>query len=233
MKKRIILGLSLLTAGFAQAGDLTLSGFTTIAAGKAYEGYEGSFMEFQCPCFIANYQNGTVYEKKKWSAKPESLVGLQMKYQFNDKLSGTVQAVSRASEDGKADVDWAYLTYDLTPDTTVHVGRRRLPIYAFSDSVYIGYSLPWIRVPQDIYGWEVGAYNGAQVTHRKTVGNWSVTGSVFAGQESTKKKGRLQASGPSLGRKRPRRAAIRDANHVPRCNKIHRSAQNARPRKRK
>src|SRR5882724_722257 len=43
-----------------------------------------------------------------------------------------------------------------------------------------------------------------------------------------RKKGRLQASGPSLGRKRPRRAAVRDANHVPRCNNLHRNAQNAR-----
>src|SRR6185369_3885206 len=47
-------------------------------------------------------------------------------------------------------------------------------------------------------------------------------------REIAKKKGRLQASGPSLGRKRPRRAAVRDANHVPHCNKIHRIAQNAR-----
>ena len=47
-------------------------------------------------------------------------------------------------------------------------------------------------------------------------------------RKSAKKKGRLQASGPSLGRKRPRRAAVRDANHVPHCNNVHRTAQNAR-----
>src|SRR5205085_12536700 len=51
-------------------------------------------------------------------------------------------------------------------------------------------------------------------------------GRLAAGKSN--KKGRLQASGPSLGRKRPRRAEVRDANHVSRCNKIHRSAQNAR-----
>lgn len=184
--KKLILGLSLIAAGLAHAGDLTISGFTTIAAGKAYSGYDGTFNEFKCPCFIANYEHGTTYEKNRWSLSPESLAGVQLRYQFNDKFSATAQAVSRASENMKADLDWAYLSYDVTPDTTVHVGRRRLPIYAFSDSVYIGYSLPWIRVPQDIYGWEVGAYNGINVTHRKTVGNWAVTGSVFAGQESTK-----------------------------------------------
>lgn len=193
MKKlTIALALAFAFAGAAHAGDLTVSGFTTIAAGKAYEGTDGSFNAFQCPCFIANYEHGTTYEKKQWSLKQESLAGLQLRYQFNDKLSATAQAVTRASENMKVDVDWAYLSYDVTPDTTVHAGRRRLPIYAFSDSVYIGYTLPWIRVPQDIYGWEVGAFNGVTVTHRKSVGDWALTGSLFAGQESTKKNLEMQ-----------------------------------------
>jgi hypothetical protein len=68
----------------------------------------------------------------------------------------------------------------------VQVGRRRLPIYAYSDSYYIGYSLPWVRVSQDIYGWEIGAYNGINVRHTRSIGDWAVTGSVFAGQEVTK-----------------------------------------------
>src|SRR5439155_11512051 len=39
---------------------------------------------------------------------------------------------------------------------------------------------------------------------------------------------RLQASGPSLGRKRPRRAAVGDANRVPHCNNVHRTAPKSR-----
>lgn len=171
-------------AGLAHAGELTMSGFATVAGGKAYSGFEGEFMEFKCPCFIANYEHGTVYEKRRFSLSQESLAGIQGKYAFNDKLSATVQAVGRAS--GTAEMDWAYLSYDLTPDTTLQVGRRRLPIYAYSDSVYIGYTLPWVRVPQDIYGWEVGAYNGINLTHRVGIGEWALTGNVFAGQESTK-----------------------------------------------
>jgi hypothetical protein len=190
--KKLTLALALALAGAAHAGDLTVSGFTTIAAGKAYDGTDGTFNAFHCPCFIANYEHGTTYEKNQWSLKQESLAGLQLRYQFNDQLSATAQAVVRPSVNKAAEVDWAYLSYDVTPDTTVHVGRRRLPIYAFSDSVYIGYSLPWIRVPQDIYGWEVGAFNGVTVTHRKSVGDWAVTGSVFAGQESTKKNLEMQ-----------------------------------------
>lgn len=183
---KTIFALLLAATGVAHADDFSFSGFATVTAGKAYSGYDGQFMEFKCPCFIGNYEHGATYGKNQWDLSRESLLGLQGTYKFSDKLSATVQAVSRASQNGKADVDWAYLSYDITPETTVSAGRRRLPIYAFSDSVYIGYTLPWARVPQDIYGWELGAYNGVSVRHTRAIGDWAVTGTVFAGQEITK-----------------------------------------------
>lgn len=176
--------LFLITAGLTHAGDFTLSGFSTIVGGKAYSGYNGDFMNFKCPCFIGNYENGTVYENKKFTFKPESLVGVQGKYAFNEQISATAQVIARAEGDSPQ-LQWAYASYDISPETTVHVGRRRLPIYAYSDSLYIGYTLPWVRVPQDLYGWEIGSYNGISVTQRGSVGTWAVTGHVFAGQEST------------------------------------------------
>jgi hypothetical protein len=185
MKKLIIAAL-LSSAGMAYADDLSFSGFATVTAGKAYSGSSGEFMGQACPCGIGNYEHGMVYHGGEWSLSRESLVGLQAKYQLTNKLSATVQAVSRASEHGKPEVDWAYLSYDIAPDTTIQAGRRRLPIYAYSDSVYVGYTLPWARVPQDIYGWEVGAYNGVNIRHSRSFGDWAVTGTVFAGQETTK-----------------------------------------------
>ena len=184
--KKLTIGLLLAGASVAHAGDLTLSGFSTITAGKAFDGYQGDFFEFKCPCFIGNYEHGATYEQNRLSLAKESLLGVQGKYQFNDRLSATVQVVARASENGKPEVDWAYLSYDIAPSTTVQVGRRRLPIYAYSDSVYIGYTLPWVRVPQDIYGWEVGAYNGVNLSHTVSLGNWALTANLFGGQETTK-----------------------------------------------
>jgi hypothetical protein len=184
--QKLLTSLLLCGAGCAQAGDPTLSGFTTIAAGQAYSGDQGTFHDFRCPCFIANFEHGTVYERKRVSLAPESLAGLQLKYAFSDAVSGTVQVVARASGHLTPDIDWAYLTLDLSPTTTVQVGRRRLPLYAFSDSVDVGYSLPWVRVPQDVYGWEIGLYNGANLSERAMLGSWSLIGNVFAGQESTR-----------------------------------------------
>ncbi|PWF41188.1 hypothetical protein C7C56_025005 [Massilia glaciei] len=42
-----------------------------------------------------------------------------------------------------------------------------------------------MRVPQDIYGWEIGAYNGANVSYSTSVGSWALTGNLFAGQEKS------------------------------------------------
>lgn len=186
--KKLITGLLLGAAAMsaAHADDLTISGFATVAAGKAFGGTSGQWNEFDCPCYIANYEHGAVYNRNRVSASEETLGGLQLKYKINDQLSATAQVVSRASENMKGEIDWAYLTWDVSADTTLQVGRRRLPIYAFSDSVYIGYTLPWIRVPQDIYGWEIGAYNGVNLSHRKTFGDWAVIGNIFTGQEVTK-----------------------------------------------
>ncbi len=184
--KKLIVAILLASAGAASAGDLTVSGFATLTGGKAYDGYQGEFFDNTCPCFIGNYEHGAIYDKNQFSFAKESLVGLQGKYQFTDQLSGTVQGVARATKDSHFDVDWAYLSYDLSPELTVQVGRRRLPIYAYSDSVYVGYTLPWVRVPQDIYGWEVGAYNGANVSYTLSLGDWAVRANLFAGQENTK-----------------------------------------------
>ncbi len=184
--KKLTLALLMASAGVASAGDFTVSGFATLTGGKAIDGWDGALYDAGCPCFIGNYEHGAVYQQNKFSFAKESLLGLQGKYQFSDKLSGTLQAVSHASRDGKLDVDWAYLSYDVTPELTVQAGRRRLPIYAYSDSVYVGYTLPWVRVPQDIYGWEVGAYNGANVSYTTSLGDWAVRANLFAGQESTK-----------------------------------------------
>ena len=182
----LLMAAAATVSGAASAGDLTVSGFATVTAGKAFDGYTGEFLDASCPCFIGNYEHGAIYERKQLSLSKESLAGIQGKLQLTDKLSGTVQVVGRASEHLKPEVDWAYLSYDVSPEVTVQAGRRRLPIYAYSDSVYVGYTLPWVRVPQDIYGWEIGAYNGANISYATSVGDWAVRGNLFAGQESTK-----------------------------------------------
>ncbi|MFN4266113.1 MAG: hypothetical protein ACK4F8_10255 [Aquabacterium sp.] len=48
--------------------------------------------------------------------KQESKVGLQGTYTFNDKLSATGPVVGRGVDGIKADVEWAYLSYEASPN---------------------------------------------------------------------------------------------------------------------
>lgn len=94
--KKLTFAIAFAFAGAAHSDELTVSGFTTIVAGKAYSGGDSNFSAFKCPCLIANYEHGTTYEKNNWSLKQESLAGLQLRYQFNEKLSATAQAFTRS-----------------------------------------------------------------------------------------------------------------------------------------
>ena len=74
---------------------------------------------------------------------------------IDDRLSATPASGRVAPSNFKADVDWAYVSYELTPKLLVQAGHKRLPIYYYSDFMYVGYAYPWVRPPQDLYGWRV------------------------------------------------------------------------------
>ena len=77
MKKLIIAAL-LSSVGMAHADDLSLSGFATVTAGKAYSGSSGEFMGKACPCAIGNYEHGAVYSGGAWwcAERPDRLLVL-------------------------------------------------------------------------------------------------------------------------------------------------------------
>jgi len=81
-----------------------------------------------------------VYENNDWSFGAESSLGLQGNFTVDDKLSATLQVVARGGNSYRADVDWAYLSYELTPKLLLQAGHKRLPIYYYSDFMYVGYS---------------------------------------------------------------------------------------------
>lgn len=180
---------ALAIAGFgaapAHAVDFSYNGFATVAVGKTISGVSQDYLDIKCPCYISNYPGVGVYENK-WSAKPDSKIGLQGTVKVTDKLSFVGQVVLPASNDMKPQVDWAYASYDATSDITVQAGRKRLPLFAYSDFFDVGYSYPWMRAPGDLYGWQVVAYNGANVMYKTKVKGVGVTANVWAGKETDK-----------------------------------------------
>jgi len=188
------LGLVLTLPHTSRAEDggpsFSFSGFGQLTVAKVLSGKQGSYMQWNCPCTIQNWEYVGVYEKSKgWQADQESLLGLQGTVRLNDKFSATAQVLARAyNENYKPTIDWAYASYALTDAWTVQAGRKRIPLYYYSDFLYIGTAYPWVRPAPDVYGWPIYAYDGANLAYSAPVlgGGWTLDANVWAGSFSSK-----------------------------------------------
>lgn len=182
--------LALGTALSAHAVEFEYSGFATLAAGRTFgscvpDNAMSAKFNNNCTRYISDWSHAGVYTPS-FSAKPESRLGLQGTARFNDQLSATTQMVARSLNGTQADLEWAYLSYKPTADWTLQLGRKRLPLFYFSDFQDVGYAYGWVRPPPDVYGWDVVNYNGANVSYQTSLGGWSLKGDLFAGGEKSK-----------------------------------------------
>lgn len=164
----------------------SFNGFGTIAAGKVLSGdvADPDFVSYQCPCFITDYNNGGIYQNNDgWSIKEESRLGAQLNINFTDKLSLVTQVMARAV-DSEFSLEWAYLSYDITDKITVQAGRKRIPLYYYSEFQDVGFAYIWLRPPQTLYGWEASNYNGANLRYTDSFADWSLTANIYAGSET-------------------------------------------------
>ena len=184
-------------------GSFTMSGFYNVTAGKVLNGSSPlapngtwNYQQWKCPCTIQNWEYAGVYEQSKgWQLDQESLIGVQLNKKFSPNFSATTQLVSRPTTSNSntsayiPSIDWAYITYKPTDSNfEFQVGRKRIPLYYYSDFLYINYSYPWVRPPADVYGWPIYSYDGANVSYSHDIGStgWSATGNVWAGTRTQK-----------------------------------------------
>jgi len=171
MKYKMALAVCLLPMT-ASAVDFSFNGFGSIVAGSVIDG-DG---------YIAQYPNLGVYEDGV-EFSPETRLGVQGKAAFNDKLSATAQLTTRGADNYDVEVEWLYLSYKLTPNTDIQVGRLRLPVYYFSDYMDVGYAYPWLRIPADTYSLDATNYNGFKYNARFNSGDAYYTLSLYGGEE--------------------------------------------------
>jgi hypothetical protein len=120
-----------------------------------------------------------------WSATPDSKLGLQVSAQFTGSLSAVVQAVSQYQADGtyRPDLEWANIKFQVTPEFDVRAGRIVLPTFMYSDSVNVGYALPYVRIPLEIYGeLPVSSSDGIDGSYRLHVGDVTNSTQVYTGR---------------------------------------------------
>ncbi|TYL47584.1 hypothetical protein [Marinomonas sp. IMCC 4694] len=138
LKKRHQAILLCCLSHYALAEDtkhVTMSGFGRIVAGQlATE--EANFR---------GYSNNV-------TARPNSLLGLQVNAYATDYLSFTAQGVLRTSEEETSKLDWLYATVQPDDNVSFKIGQLRTPLFMLSDVVDIGYAYQWITPPKQVYG---------------------------------------------------------------------------------
>jgi len=203
VKVKALVAATLLSGIFGQAGainldaegTLTASGFYSLTAAKILDGAtqgagpSWNYAQWRCPCFVANWATATVYEKDKALSFDESVVGLQLSKEFTPQLSFTTQIVTRSRDARSAQtaVDWAYGTWQSTDTyTKLRAGRMRVPLYYYSDYLYVGYAYPWVRAPAESYITEIEDYDGINLSHamRLADSDWMLTGQIWYGRRN-------------------------------------------------
>ena len=165
--------IALLVNMSAQA-EVNVNGFGSLFAGRVTEGNE----------FLADYPKTGIYDND-WSFTPDSTLGIQFSSYFTDEFSFIAQIVANSASDSTVDVDWLYLNYHISSELSVQLGRKRLPLYYYSDYFDVGYAYYWIRPPADLYTWQITNYNGISLLYEKNLGDWDGSINLYYGNEES------------------------------------------------
>ncbi|ASD66769.1 porin [Pseudoalteromonas piscicida] len=182
MKMKLALGCTLCLACFSGHAEVNFSGFASINAGKVLSGSGVPQFGINDPIFLADYPIVSVYDEDI-SFEPETLMGLQFSADLTEGLSVTGQIVARGADDFDAKFEWAYLSYEINENWTFQAGKKRLPLFYYSDFYDVGYAYIWMRAPADNYTWQIFNYNGVNMLYSGSIGDWSLSGNIYAGKE--------------------------------------------------
>jgi hypothetical protein len=163
-------------AGDSAALDWFVNGFGTLGVVHSSEG-QADFVSNPAQPKGAGFTD-------PWSATPDTKVGIQLNVTLADRLSAVVQVMSQYQYDGtfRPDLEWANLKYQVTPDFSVRVGRIASPTFMVSDSLNVGYALPFARIPLEVYAeLPVAHSDGIDGSYRIHVGAVTNTVQVFLG----------------------------------------------------
>jgi hypothetical protein len=162
-------------AAAAQNGDsmFSFSGFGTIGAVHNSEDHADFATDFS--------PDGAGYSES-WSSKPDSRLGAQLDAQFTGKLSAVVQVLSEYDYTGShaPDVTLAHVKYAFTPALSVRVGRLAPLTFMLSDYRKVGYAMPWLRPPVEVYSNSI-QLDGGEVAYKFNLGSTAMTLQLVTG----------------------------------------------------
>ncbi|MBF0675141.1 porin [Pseudomonas sp.] len=162
-----------ITPAFAlDQGDYRLNAFGTV--GVTYLGGEEDGRSYGI--------NGQTTDA--WRGDQLSKFGTQLSYGLTDSLNATAQLTAKAEQDSwEANLEWAYLAWQANDQLLLRAGRLRTPAYMYSETLDVGFSYPWLRLPDEVYGQiQLSNYEGVDVVYSLPLSFATLSVQAVAGQ---------------------------------------------------
>lgn len=105
-----------------------------------------------------------------WRGEQLSKFAVQGQYGITDTLSLTGQLATRAQQDSwKVGPGNVYLAWQANEHLTLRGGRIGTPIYMYSETLNVGFSYPWLRLPEEVYSLvQLASHDGADMLYNRS-----------------------------------------------------------------
>ena len=157
--------------------DWTFSGFGT--AGVVHSDAR------QADFASSSMKPGGAGRSARWSRHVDNKLGGQLGLHLDQHWSAVLQVVTeqRLDYSYRPRVEWANLSYQVTPELALRVGRIAMPMFIAADYRKVGYAYPWVRPPIEVYGvLPLGSSDGVDLNWRWNGQSLRSTTHVLAGR---------------------------------------------------
>ncbi|MGL4317728.1 MAG: hypothetical protein ACRCTL_14100 [Pseudomonas sp.] len=119
-----------------------------------------------------------------WRGDQLSKLAVQLQYGITDTLSFTGQMGTKPVQDSwEAGPGNVYLAWQANDNLTLRGGRLGTPIYMYSETLNVGFSYPWLRLPEEIYSLvQLTNHEGADVLYNYSTALGAMSFQVSGGQ---------------------------------------------------
>ncbi len=175
MSKRHLLSLAVCLASLpalaVEQGEYQINGFGTV--GVTHMGGE-SDLDY-------GMQGQT---NDGWRGDQLSKLAVQLRYGITDTLSVTGQLGTKPTQDSwKAGPGNLYLAWQANDNLTLRGGRLGTPVYMYSETLNVGFSYPWLRLPEEVYSLvQVASHDGGDVLYNRSTDIGTLSFQVAGGQ---------------------------------------------------
>lgn len=124
-----------------------------------------------------------------WRGDQLSKLGGQLQYGITDTVGLTAQAIIKPQQDEwQGNLEWLYLSWQATDKLKFRVGRLGGSAYMYSETLNVGYTNPWIRLPDEVYSQvQISNYEGADFIYTEPLSFGSLTVQMSGGVANNRK----------------------------------------------